>query len=513
MGQTDTSPRKAIAETPQIQEETTNPDIDPATPLSDIEDGKANPLRNEAPEIVTFKDNDPDNPLNWPRARKWSITLVVSLSVFLMPLSSAIVAPELQTIRKELDMNSSLESVLVLSTFVLSYCLGPLLLGPLSELFGRVAVLHSGNSFYLVFNLVCGFARSKGELLAFRLLSGFGGAAGLVVGAGIISDCFAKEERGWVIAIYNIGPVVGPSLGAVVGGFITEYTTWRWAFWATSIFNGALVILGLIVMKETYPPVILARRKKNMIKTTGKTTLTTPYESPDKTLSQLYRTSLIRPLQLLRVQPIVQILALFYAYLYGLMYLVLSTFATLWEDRYHETVGIGSLNYFALGCGYLVGSQICGFFADPIYKALQAKNGGVGKPEFRVVLMFPASICAPVGLLWYGWSAQAVTHWIVPDLGIALFAAGAMISFQCTTAYLYEAFTLYAASATGAVYILRALTGFGFPLFGPRMYEVLQYGWGDTVLALVAVVMGLPAPMILWYYGEWLRARSSYATG
>lgn len=181
MGQTDTSPRKAIAETPQIQEETTNPDIDPATPLSDIEDGKANPLRNEAPEIVTFKDNDPDNPLNWPRARKWSITLVVSLSVFLMPLSSAIVAPELQTIRKELDMNSSLESVLVLSTFVLSYCLGPLLLGPLSELFGRVAVLHSGNSFYLVFNLVCGFARSKGELLAFRLLSGFGGAAGLVV--------------------------------------------------------------------------------------------------------------------------------------------------------------------------------------------------------------------------------------------------------------------------------------------------------------------------------------------
>lgn len=58
------------------------------------------------------------------------------------------------------------------------------------------------------------------------------------MGAGIISDCFRKEERGWVIAIYNLGLVFGPSLGAVVGGFITQYTTWRWAFWATSTFDG-----------------------------------------------------------------------------------------------------------------------------------------------------------------------------------------------------------------------------------------------------------------------------------
>lgn len=76
--------------------------------------------------------------------------------------------------------------------------------------------------------------------------------------------------------------------------------------------------------------------------------------------------------------------------------------------------------------------------------------------------MFPASILTPVGLLWYGWGAQAVTHWNVPDLGIGLFAGAAMILFQCTSAYLYKDFTLYAASATGAVYILRGLTGFGF---------------------------------------------------
>jgi MFS family permease len=136
---------------------------------------------NQKSSIITFSENDNENPLNWSSARKWSITLVVSLSVFLMPLSSSIVAPELSTISNELQMGSSLEAVLVLSTFVLTYCLGPLLLGPLSEIFGRVAVLHFGNSFYLLFNLVCGFARNKAQLLAFRLLAGFGGAGGLVV--------------------------------------------------------------------------------------------------------------------------------------------------------------------------------------------------------------------------------------------------------------------------------------------------------------------------------------------
>lgn len=295
----------------------------------------------------------------------------------------------------------------------------------------------------------------------------------------------------------------------MIGGFITQYTTWRWAFWATSIFDGALIVLGLIVMKETYPPIILARRKRSIQKPDS--TLRTPYEKPDQTVSQLYRNSLLRPLHLLRIQPIIQLLAIFYAYLYGLMYLVLSTFTTLWQEKYHQPIGPASLHYLALGIGYFLGSQVCGFLADPIYKRLKQNN--VGKPEYRVVLMFPASILAPVGLLWYGWAAQSVTHWIVPDLGIALFAASAMVLFQCTTAYLYEAFTLYAASATGAVYILRGLTGFGFPLFGPAMYQRLDFGWGTTVIALVAIVLGLPVPVILWKYGEWLRERSDYAAG
>lgn len=233
-----------------------------------------------------------------------------------------------------------------------------------------------------------------------------------------------------------------------------------------------------------------------------------------RTVGQLYRNALVRPLQLLRTQPIVQILAVFYAYLYGLMYLVLSTFSSLWRIQYHESVAISGLHYVALGSGYMLGSQICGFLADRIYRTLQKRNAnGAGRPEFRVVLMLPASIAVPAGLFWYGWAAQTRCFWLIPDLGIALFAGGAMISFQCTTAYLYEAFTLYAASATAAVYILRGFTGFGFPLFGPRMFEVLGYGWGGSLLGFVGIILGIPAPIILWMYGQRLRGMSDYAVG
>jgi hypothetical protein len=125
--------------------------------------------------------------------------------------------------------------------------------------------------------------------------------------------------------------------------------------------------------------------------------------------------------------------------------------------------------------------------------------------------MVPASLLVPIGLLWYGWSAEYKTHWIVPDIGIALPLMGATIIFQCVSAYLLDTFPVYAASANGAVYIVRGLTGFGFPLFSPEMYAKLGYGWGNTLLALLALVIGCPIPFVLWRYGEKLRAASNYA--
>lgn len=68
-----------------------------------------------------------------------------------------------------------------------------------------------------------------------------------------------------------------------------------------------------------------------------------------------------------------------------------------------------------------------------------------------------------------------------------------MLNVQCIQSYVIDAFTLHAASALAAVTFLRSLAGFGFPLFAPVMYANLGFGKGDTVLAVVAIVIGCPA--------------------
>ena len=105
----------------------------------------------------------------------------MSSFTFISPVSSSIVAPALPSISREFGISNEVESQLVLSVFILAYAIGPLFLGPLSEVYGRVPVLQLANLVYLIFNTACGGSRNKGEMVAFRFLAGLGGSAPLAV--------------------------------------------------------------------------------------------------------------------------------------------------------------------------------------------------------------------------------------------------------------------------------------------------------------------------------------------
>jgi MFS family permease len=309
-------------------------------------------------------------------------------------------------------------------------------------------------------------------------------------------------------------PLLGPAIGPIAGGFITENTTWRWAFYATSIADALIQIVGLFALRETYPPAILAKKVRKLRKETGNDKLYTEYDHPDRALGKHLATAFSRPFKMLFTQPIVQVLALYMAYLYGIMYLLLSTFPMVWTEVYGESISIGSLNYISLGFGFSMGTQICARLQDRVYKRLLTqRNNGTGKPEYRVPLMFPGSLLIPAGLFIYGWSAHYKTHWIVPNIGAAIFGFGSIMCFQCIQTYAVDAYTRYAASAIGAITVLRSLAGFGFPLFAPYMYSALGLGWGNSLLGFLALGIGIPAPMLLWMFGERLRKKSPFAAG
>ncbi|KAL8928100.1 MAG: hypothetical protein Q9172_001010 [Xanthocarpia lactea] len=356
------------------------------------------------------------------------------------------VAPAIPAIAKDFDITNKVESQMVLSIFVLAYAIGPLFLGPLSEDYGRVSVLQLANVIYLIFNTACGACRNKGEMIVFRFLSGLGGSAPLAIGGGVLSDCWKAEQRGRAISLYILAPLLGPAIGHIAGGFNTENSTWRWAFYATSIADALIQCSGLFFLRETYPAKILHIKAKRLRQETGNESLHTEYEHPERSLVTVLENAISRPFHLLGTQPIVQVLACF-----------------------------------------TLGAQIFSPLNDRIYKILRTKNNGVGKPEFRIPIMVPGSVLIPIGLFIYAWTSQYHPHWVGPNIGVAIFAAGAIAGFQSVQTYLVDAYTRFAASAIAAATVLRSLAGFGFPLFAPYMYDKLDYDWGNSLLGFLTV--------------------------
>lgn len=224
-------------------------------------------------------------------------------------------------------------------------------------------------------------------------------------------------------------------------------------------------VAATILLTETYPRAILFKKAKRLRAETGNASFQTEWEEEGLTLGQTLRTAIKRPVKLITTQPIVQFCAVYMAFLYGLMYLVLSTFPRLWANQYHEPVHIGGLNYISAGLGFFVASQSNARLQDRIYLALKQKNNGISKPEFRIPLMIPASVLVPIGIFVYAWTAEVKAFWFWPNLGIFILSAGMIICFQAMQIYLVQTYTTYAASALAAATILRSFAGFGFPLF------------------------------------------------
>lgn len=311
------------------------------------------------------------NPKNWPNKKRWLATLAVASFTFISPLTSSMVAPALDQIAHDFNITNTVESQIVLSIFVLAFAIGPLVLGPLSEVYGRVVVLQASNIIYLAFNTAAGFSQSKAQMMAFRFLSGLGGSAPLAIGGGVLGDLFKPEQRGKAMAMYGLGPLLGPSVGPIAGSWIAMKTTWRWMFWAVSAADLVIFIFGIFNLKETYVPHILHLKAKRLRYETGNPKLHTEFETLDRATYKFIPSSVLRSLRLLFTQPIVQVLAIYMAYSYGLMYLVLATFPPLFQQKYRESLGIAGLNYISLGLGFFFGAPLCGKTNDVIYQKVR----------------------------------------------------------------------------------------------------------------------------------------------
>ncbi|KAM5530087.1 hypothetical protein V8D89_016247 [Ganoderma adspersum] len=462
--------------------------------------------------------SDPENPRNWTFGKKWVSTTMVSAYVFMSPVSSSMMAPASKRIAAHFGVTNPTLIALQTSMFLGGYAAGPLVLGPLSEAFGRRRILQLANFWYLAWNFGCALAQNEQELLAFRFLSGFGGNGLIAIAGGVLGDVWPPEQRGQAVAVYTLAPLLGPVVGPMCGAWIAEKGDWRWVFWAPTIVAVVVQLVGLYLLEETYPPVLLARKAQRIRKGLGDSekggqysTVRTIFDGADREWRNLVVNALTRPFMLFVREPIIQLLGCYIAFIYGTLYLFLTTIPLIFQGVYNEPLGLAGLNYIALGIGLSGVSQISARLLDKAYMHLAKKNGGVGKPEYRLLFMFPGTILLPTGLLITGWTARSDIHWIVPDLGIVIVGAGIILNFQAMQMYVIDAFSLHCASAMAAVTFFRSVAACVFPLFAPAMYDALHYGRGDTMLACAGIAIGGPSSLFFWLYGERIRKASRYA--
>ncbi len=459
------------------------------------------------PKVVTWNGTeDPKHPRNWGSGRKALMTFIVALYTFVGPLSSSLLSPAMVLIVKEFKITNSVIASMVVSIYVLAWAICPLLCSPLSEMYGRKIVLNVSIVFLTFFNLGCGLSQNTAQLIIFRFLAGMASAPPMSIGAGVLADLYTDRERNIAMAWYTLGPTLGPIVGPVISGFLSEKYGWRWCFYLLVITCGISAVTGWVLLQETYSPVLLNNKAKSLRKKTGNNDLKTFYEMTDEeTLTSRLAVNISRPITLLFTHPMVFGLGLFMAFVYGFMYLMIVTFPEVWGHVYGFTAGISGLMFLPLGIGYLIGILFWTVVLDKVYFGLTEKNGGVSKPEYRLPCLVSSGILIPVGLVIYGWGAQKKAFWIVPCIGISIYGFATIVVFQSIQHYLIDMNNRYSASAVGAGTVFKSLFGFVFPLFANKMYHKLDYGWGNTTCAFIALVLGVPFPLLVLKYGEKLR--------
>lgn len=309
-------------------------------------------------------------------------------------------------------------------------------------------------------------ANGIATLIVFRFLAGLFGSSPLTNSGGVIADMFDSRQRALALSLFAAAPFLGPVIGPIVGGYVGQTIGWRWNEGVMCMFAGVMWIIGCLTLPETYAPILLRRRAERLCKATNSVYRTKMEIDEGKvSLRKEFSTALKRPWMLLFLEPIVLLLTIYLAILYGILYLNFSVYPVVYQKGYGFSPGEGGLAFIGIAIG-MIGAVIYNIFENKRY--IRISDAYTAKVELTPpeVRLFPAmvgAICLPIGLWWFAWTAQpSISPYVSIAAGIP-FGGGLILVFISVFNYLIDSYTLYAASVLAANSILRSLFGCVFP--------------------------------------------------
>ncbi len=181
------------------------------------------------------------------------LALVLGAFVAVGPLTIDMYLPALPTITAELGTTSAMVQLTLTGTLV-GLALGQLVLGPLSDAFGRRTPLLAGTALYVVASVLILVAPTIEVLGVLRFLQGVGTAAGAVVALAVVRDLFTGRAAATMLSrlflVLGAAPVLAPTLG----GELLRFTSWRGIFAVLALYGLLLLAVGWFALRETLPP-------------------------------------------------------------------------------------------------------------------------------------------------------------------------------------------------------------------------------------------------------------------
>ncbi|KAG9018070.1 hypothetical protein FRB90_012366 [Tulasnella sp. 427] len=431
--------------------------------------GNGQPV-NLHPPIVDIEHVEvEDDPRKWSSGRKTINLAIISITAIAPALGVSIYNPAFNQIKQQLDATSQ-EIALSLSIFILIYAVGC---------------------------VAAALAQSMAVLISMRTVQALGASVALTLGSGTIADMYDVHERGTRVGMYYAVPLLGPSIGPMLGGVVVQIWNWRATFWLMVILAGSSMSMFLC-FKETFRKerslayqsakkrafsrnqsrlhsaqlsrVHSREEKSPRTIVTGDHTVPplhdlekgTPVTQPtDDQVKPTFAD--INPLGpawkiLKQKSNLVVLLAsgCFFGFSYGICYTCARTFAS--APYSYNALEVGSI-LLSFGLGNVAGSILGGRWSDRILSRLKAANGGFSKPEFRLESTIPALVALPLAVITYGWTCHFHVH--VSGPVVSLFVAGfcLMWAYSSTLTYIVDSNPGRASGAIAMNSTFRGLAG------------------------------------------------------
>ncbi|KAG2742436.1 MFS general substrate transporter [Suillus brevipes Sb2] len=473
-----------------------------------------------------------DDPRIWSNTKKTAVLFIISGASMFAGLATNIQNPANAQIEQQLHASSG-DISLSLSLFILIQGNFPIIWSSISEIKGRKLVYLLSIALFVIGSAIVAVSRTIGLVIGMRIVQGAGSSAVFAIGAATLADIYEPHQRGTMMGVYYSAPLLGPSLGPIFGGALTQGLSWRAVFWFLVIWGGIIFAAFLFLFKDTfrkersvtYQNVLISRLReqqsseakdesRNISKSEmgGEQTTSKDIEAQRTVIPA----SAIKDVKLSMVDvnpfpPYLSIVSrknnlvilvasgLTFAFSFSITYTCARTLSMYYD---YDALKTG-LVLLAYGIGCVAGSILGGRWSDRTLARLKAANGGVSFPEMRLESTKIAMLWSPLSVIGYAWVCQERVN--VAAVCVMLFLAGflSVWIYSSTLAYLVDANIGRSSMAVATNSSFRGLFAFVAAEIAVPLQDAIGDGGLYTLWAGLMVMVECMILLVLYKGRNW----------